>query len=266
MQTDSGALPGGHRARRPGLSEGFASLFFGFGFLLRRPAALPYALVPVFWFSALSALGVWASVHWVLPGVHSVLPVPDGTLGQLALKALSWVAVGLVAVVAVGLALFLAPPLSAPALERLVTLVEAELGVASRAPIGWTREIWLGLKASIGGLLLFGPVLALLSLADLVFPPFALVSLPLRVAVASLWLAYTLFDYPQSLRGYPIRERFRLLRRGFSAALGFGLACSAVFWLPCVTPVVLPAGVVAATRLFWRIVSSTSPTEHTHDS
>jgi CysZ protein len=261
MQTDSGALQRGPAARRPGLRDGFASLFFGFGFLVRRPAALPFALVPMFWFSALSGLGVWASVHWVLPAVQAALPVAESGIGQLAIRALSWVAVGVVAAVAVAFALFLAPPLSAPALERLVALVEAELGIAPRPSIGWAREMWLGLKASVCGLLVFGPVLALLSLVDLLLPPAALFSLPLRVAVASVWLSYTLFDYPQSLRGYPIRERLRLLRSGLGAALGFGLACSALFWLPCVTPVVLPAGVIAATRLFWRIVSSTGAPE-----
>jgi hypothetical protein len=256
MQPDPGALERRLTARPPGLGEGFASLFFGFGFLWRRPAALPFALVPMFWFCALSALGVWASLHWALPAVQSALPTPEGDLGQLAVKAVAWVAVGLVAAIGVALALFLAPPLSAPALERLVTLVETDLGVPARTPLGWAQEMWVGLKASVCGLLLFAPVLALLSLIDFVFPPAALLTVPVRVAIASLWLAYTLFDYPQSLRGYRIRERLRLVRVGFSGVLGFGLACSALFWLPCATPLVLPAGVIAATKLFWRIVEA----------
>jgi uncharacterized protein involved in cysteine biosynthesis len=102
----------------------------------------------------------------------------------------------------------------------------------------------------------FAPLLALLSLADLVFPPGAVLTVPLRLAFGSLWLAYTLFDYPQSLRGYPVRRRLRLLRRGFAPALGFGLACSALFWFPCATPFVLPAGVIAGTRIFWEIQRS----------
>jgi hypothetical protein len=72
--------------------------------------------------------------------------------------------------------------------------------------------------------------------------------------VASLWVAYALFDYPQSLRGFPIRARFRLLRQALAPALGFGLGCSALFWLPCATPLVLPVGVIAASELFCRIL------------
>jgi uncharacterized protein involved in cysteine biosynthesis len=256
MQPAPGVLNRSPTARPPGVGEGFTSLFFGFAFLWRKPAALPFALVPMLWFCALSALGVWAALRWALPALEALLPTPEGQLGQLAVAALSWVAVGVTAAVGVAVALFLAPPLSAPALERLVTMVEAELGVPARTPESWVREMWLGLKASVCGLLLFAPALALLSLVDLVFPPAALVTVPVRVAIASLWLAYTLFDYAQSLRGYPIRERLRLLRVGFPGVLGFGLACSALFWLPCATPLVLPSGVIAATRLFWRIVES----------
>lgn len=240
----------------PSFGQGFASVFFGFRFLLRRPAAVPFALVPVAWFCALSALGVWASIRFVVPGVESAFTTPEGDIGRFAVRAVSWVVTGLVAALGVALALFLSPPLSAPALERLVTLVETERGAPPPESFGWAREMWLGLKASLFGLALFGPLLLLLSLLDFAFPPLALVTFPLRVVLASLWLAYTLFDYPQSLRGYGMPQRMRVLRKGFAGALGFGLACSALFWLPCLTPLVLPAGVIGATELFHRIVES----------
>ena len=70
------------------------------------------------------------------------------------------------------------------------------------------------------------------------------------------WLAYTMFDYPQSLRGFPIRARLRLLRRALAPTIGYGLTCSLLFWTACAIPLLLPVGVIAATQLFWRVAQS----------
>jgi uncharacterized protein involved in cysteine biosynthesis len=222
--------------------------------LFRTPGSLPYAAVPVLCFVVLSALGMWASIEFLLPAFARMLPdAADGGLRGFFVSAASWLLTLLAAAAGVFVALLLAPVLSAPALEHLVSMAEAELAVPPRAPIGFWGEVGAGLRASLCGLLVFGPLLAALALLDLAFPPAAVVTVPLRFGFGSLWLAYTLFDYPQSLRGYPARRRLRLLRRGFLPALGFGLGCSVLFWFPCVTLLVLPVGVVAATELFWKI-------------
>jgi CysZ protein len=240
----------------PTFRDGLSSLLFGFRFLLRRPQALPFAAVPVLVVMVLSGLAVYGAIRWALPAVRELSPAFENDLGRVAVGLLSWVATLLVATIGIALSFVLAPTLSAPALERLVTLVEEARGAPPRAALGWVREAWLGLRASLIGLLVFSPVLALLLVLELVLPVVAVVTLPVRIVVASLWVAYALFDYPQSLRGYPIRARFHLLRHALAPVLGFGLGCSALFWLPCLAPLVLPVGVIAASELFWRIVSA----------
>ncbi len=168
----------------------------------------------------------------------------------------SFVGTVLVATLGALLALSLAPTLAAPALERLVTLTEEEIGAPPRAPLGFVREIVLGLRASFIGFCLFAPVLALLFLSELIFPVSVVATVPIRFAVAALWLAYTMFDYPQSLRGFPIRARLRLLRRSLAPTIGYGLTCSLLFWTACAIPLLLPVGVIAATQLFWRVAQS----------
>ena len=240
----------------PTFRDGLFSLLFGFRFLVRKPQSWPFAAVPVVLVLALSGLSLFAAWHWALPVVHGLLPQAEGNLGRVAVGLVSWAATLFAATFGIAMAFVVAPTLSAPALEQLVTLVERERGTPPRPALGWSREVWLGLRASLIGLVVFFPLLAVLSLAELMLPVSAVVTLPLRVVVASLWVAYALFDYPQSLHGYPIGDRFRLLRRALAPVLGFGLGCSALFWLPCLAPLVLPVGVVAATELFWRIVRS----------
>jgi CysZ protein len=240
----------------PTFRDGLSSLLFGFAFLLRRPQALPFAAVPVFVVFVLSGLAVYGAIRWALPAVRELSPAFENDFGRVAVGLVSWLATLLVATFGIVLSFVLAPTLSAPALERLVTFVEDARGAPPRAALGWAREAWLGLRASLIGLLVFAPLLALLSVLELVLPVATVVTLPARIVVASLWVAYALFDYPQSLRGYSIRARFRLLRHALAPVLGFGLGCSALFWLPCLAPLVLPIGVIAASELFWRIVSA----------
>lgn len=240
----------------PGFREGVGSLLFGFAFLLRRPKALPLAAVPVFVVLALSSLSVFASLRWALPQFREALPELESELGRTAASVVSWVGAAVVASAGVLFAFVLSPSLSAPALEGLVTLVERERGAPERPSLGFLREVWLGLRAALIGFLVFSPVLLSLWLLELFLPVAIVVTLPLRILVASLSLAYALFDYPQSLRGYPVRARFRLIRAAALPVLGFGVGCSVLFWLPCATPLLLPVGVVGATELFWRILSA----------
>ena len=177
----------------------------------------------------------------------------------------SFVGTALVATLGALLALSLAPTLAAPALERLVTLTEEEIGAPPRAPLGFVREIVLGLRASFIGFCLFAPVLAILFLSELIFPVSVVATVPIRFAVAALWLAYTMFDYPQSLRGVPIRARLRLLRRALAPTIGYGVTCSLLFWTACAIPLLLPVGVIAATQLFWRVAQADPEPEEEPD-
>src|SRR4051794_27933897 len=124
-----------------GFWRGFVAPFGALRQLLGLPRAWPLMLVPVVVFGLLEALVVGASWHFLKPWVSSWL-AGEGALRQIGASAASWLAVALAALVGWLLAGFLAPVVSAPALERIVSLTEVELGVPARAPLGFVAEFW----------------------------------------------------------------------------------------------------------------------------
>lgn len=238
-----------HPSSRPGFGAGVRSLGAGFLLLVRRPALWPFALVPVVVFSVLAsvalALAVWVARPWLLERLPSASRWYTELGGQVA----GVVLVLVLAVVGWVLAALLTPPLSAPALERIVDRIETELGLPARAPLGFFSELACGLRATCAAALFGGAVFTALWLLELAFPPVALVTLPLRLLGSSLLVAWSLFDYPLTLRGIGFRSRLAIVRANLSCWLGFGAAFALVFWLPFCGIALLPVGVAAATLL-----------------
>jgi CysZ protein len=247
--------------RRPSttFTAGLLSVFRAFGQLGRLPKAWPYALVPTFVFVALATLGVWGAFAWLEPIMRGALPQATSWYGRYGANVVSWVGAAFGALAAVLLAMVLAAPISAPALERIVALVEIEIGAPPRPRIGWFGEIACGLRALAAGAMFGIPAGALLWLVDLLFPPATLVTVPLRALVAALVVAWNLIDYPLTLRGIRVRERLALVRTEWRSFVGFGLGFLAAFWVPCCGIVFLPVGVIGATRLTSRWLSASSP-------
>lgn len=241
----------------PGFRGAFGSVFAGVGFLLRTPAALPYAAVPpavLFVLATLAAAtALWVVQPWVL---EQLAPADPTWLSRVGATAASWAAAAATVALGFVLSLALTPPLSGPALERIVTLVEEELGVPARPPTSFLQEMWCGVRAQAFAAMFVVPTVATLWLVELVFPPSAVVVVPAKIGVASLGLAWNLLDYPLTLRGVRMRERFRFLVAHRREALGFGLAFAALFWVPCFNVLMLPVGVVAATRVLWRTLAA----------
>jgi CysZ protein len=226
-----------------------SAVFGGFGTIARHPALWPWALVPLFVLVALEASFIAFALMVGGPWVRAHLPVFPSTWGQVGVELVSWVAIAMVVLIGWFVAVPLAPPLSAPALEHVVRRVEEELGVPPRESIGFFRELLCGFRALAGGLAVGVPILALLWLVELVAPPVAIVTTPLKFVVGSLLVAWGLFDYPLTLRGVGFRARLALMRENFSCVLGFGFAFALVFWVPCCGVAFLPVGAAAATRL-----------------
>lgn len=112
------------------------------------------------------------------------------------------------------------------------------------------------LAVSIGLFLQVPALLASLFSFGLGFIPFLgpLISLPLGLfgwVLAGVLQAWNLLDYPFSLAGLRIRDRLAFVAGNPGKVLGLGLplAFCSLFLLP----VVLPVGVIAATRLFVKI-------------
>lgn len=237
---------------RVGFGRGFVAPFGAIGGIVREPRAWPYALVPALVFLLLELGVVLASWRLLKPWVNARLGGGAGWQDFGAALA-AWLSVLLVAALGWVLAALLTPALSAPALERLVGLVERELGVTPRAPLGFVEELGCGLRATLSSLAITLPLVLGLTLLELLVPPLSALTTPLKLLVGALGVAWGLFDYPLTLRGVGVRERWGFVSRHFAAVLGFGLAFSLVFWLPCFGILMLPVGVVAATRLYWEI-------------
>jgi CysZ protein len=257
MESQSDQTDGGRR-RTPGVVDGIAAVFRGFGFVVRTPRAWLPSAVPGLLLLLLAGADTFVAVTWFRPIVVSALPTASGALGRYGVSAVAWLATALAVALGGLVALAVTPPLSAPALDRVVALQEAALSLPPRAPLGLLAELSCGLRAQMTAVAVGGPVLATLWLATLFAPPLAVVTLPLKYTAAAFLLAWGLLDYPLTLWGVGVRARGQLLRRHWRATLGFGLGFAIAFAVPCGAVVLLPAGVAGATRLLASLRASNS--------
>jgi uncharacterized protein involved in cysteine biosynthesis len=231
-----------------GFWRGFVVPFAALRRLLGLPRAWPFMLVPAIVFLLLEGVFVGLAWRFLKPWASEHLAAVSWLPNALAIGA-SWLVAALAVVLGWLLAVFLAPVLSAPALERVVGITELDLRAPPRAPLGFVSEFWCGARALLSSLMITLPLVLGLSLLELFVPPLAVIILPIKLLLAALGVAWGLFDYPLTLRGIGSRERFQFMRRHFAVVLGFGTAFSLVFWLPCLGIVMLPVGVAAATQL-----------------
>jgi CysZ protein len=234
------------RGDRVGFFAGAGAFFEGVGFVVGTPRTWPRAMVPMAMALVLvgglgvgGVIGAEAYAHHALGDGFGA-----GLLGVL-------LAAGAI-VLAVVIGVSLAQPLSGWALDGLVREQDRGMGVppAPEQPMGHAalRSLASALLAIAAGL----PLIVLLTLLGWIVPPAAVVTLPLKVVVASLLLAWDLLDYPLGLRGVGIGARIGWCMRNFGAMLGFGLAAMVVFVVPGLGLLALPCGVAGAARLVAR--------------
>jgi CysZ protein len=232
----------------PGFLTGIGSFFSGFGFLVTRPSVWLYAMVPVAVGAGITALLGGLAIAFLPAKIAAWIGATSwvGVLGTWLLKVLAGaIAVALAALVGFSLA----QPLSGPALNKIATAVERELGAPPLPATTFVDDVVKGLK-SVGVAYLFGlPILAVLALVAFFFPPASIVTFPLKLVIVALLVSWDLCDYPLSLRGLPIRERLAFMKRHVAAVLGFGAGLAVLSLVPCALLLVLPAGVAGATRL-----------------
>jgi CysZ protein len=252
------------RPERPGVGEGARSLFGGFGFVLSKPDVWPLAIVPVAVALALSATLGWTIVALVPARIEALLgPSSSAAFGILA--ALLKVVATLVAILLAAIISFtLAQPLSGPALERIVRRVEADLGAPTWPKTSLFEDVSRSLQSVLVGSAFALPILAVLFILDFIFPPIAVVAIPLKIVVTAVLITWDVCDYPLSIRGIPISERVSFLARNIRPVLGFGLGLALISLIPCALLLVLPAGVAGAARLVvaierWEAAARGSP-------
>lgn len=237
--------------RKTGLWEGLAALFGGVGFICGRPRNWGYASVPAIVAVVLTGLFgtglVWLSV-W---GAGKIIDPSSGTWAEVGMWALRVVLAIVALLVAALLALTLAQPVSGFALDELSRRQERELAVE-----GGTREwpeapgaFFRSLRVTFFGLLCGVAAVASLSVITFLIPIAAVVTIPLKFYASALVVAWDLLDYPLGLRGLGVRARIRFCTDHLAAVSGLGLAAGALLLVPGLGLLLLPIGVVGATRL-----------------
>jgi CysZ protein len=93
------------------------------------------------------------------------------------------------------------------------------------------------------------PLLGALAVVDLFVPIAIVVTMPLKLLITALMVAWDLLDYPFSLRKMRVRERLAWVRANLRAVVTFGALGALGLMVPFVGLLVLPIGVAGATHL-----------------
>jgi CysZ protein len=252
MDDEPGIVPGMKRPSVRGrvtLLSGLEAFGSGIGFVLITPRVWGYALVPVAMLLLLSCgltgLAIWGSHrfgNWLIR--------PDvGTWGEIGRWSLK-IALDLVGfVAAVLVALSLAQPLSGFALESVSHAQEIALMGTAAPKTSFFAALVSTAKAVAVALMIGGTLLAILFLISFLFPPAAVVTVPLKVLVCGWMLAWDFIDYPLAMRGVGLEGRFAWVGRNFAAFTLFGVLWALLLVVPGMQLVILPMGVAGATRL-----------------
>lgn len=228
-----------------GFFAGVRALFGGLGFVVTTPGIWPWAMVPVvvatLLFAGATALAIWGG-----GALAAHLVDPAHVVWSWALKIVLWL-VGVV--VGFFVALTLAQPISGFALEAIARRQEVALGGRTWPDVPFARGLLSSLRVSLTALAISLPILFVLAVITLLFPPASIVTVPLKLIVTGLAAAYDFLDYPFSVRDAPVPHRVEFMRANFWAVLGFGLSAAALLLVPGVALLLLPFGVAGATRM-----------------
>jgi CysZ protein len=232
-----------------GIMAALRAFVGGIGFVLTTPSVWPWAAVPAAIMLALlcgvTGLGWWGAAE-LLANLFGSERDTWGAIGYW----LSLMAAGaIVLLIAMLAALTLAQPLAGFALERIAHAQEYELTGYRRPSLSYFASLCLNLRTVAFAVIVGGTALALLLAVNLVYPPAAVVTVPLKFLVCSWILAWDFIDYPLGLRGLGVRARLRWTIRHFGAFTGFGALWAVVCFVPGIALVLLPMGVAGATRL-----------------
>jgi len=233
--------------------EGVGILFGGFRLWGTSPkrmllGMIPAAIVGVVFLAALIVLAVStvSIADWATPFADTWDEPYRSSIRVAAGVALIAVAVVVLLYAYAAVTLLVGDPFY----ERIWADVERALG---DAPAENGDSAWRGLMTGLvraGGLLLLtvptGAALFLLGFVPIVGQTVVPV---LGLAVGGWFLALELTGYAFDARGASLRDRRRLLARRRARTLGFGMTVAALFLVPALSVLVMPAAVSGATVL-----------------
>jgi uncharacterized protein involved in cysteine biosynthesis len=229
--------------------DGVSAVGRAFAWIFATPRVWILALWPLITWLMFSVLAVYGAFKWVREWGESWFTAASNGAEQALGATVPWLLALLATVLGLFVAWLVTPLFSGPILEKIVRERERDLGVPSRAEVGFIAGLWLGIKAQLTLALVVTPLLIALWLLGWLLPPLMFATYPMKVIITVLVVAFVLFDYPLTLRGMRVRDRWRLMRENPAPALGFGAVFTALFWVPFASILLLPAGAAAAAEL-----------------
>lgn len=226
-----------------GLFRGAAAFFGGVRWVVTTPRIWPRALVPV-----ATALLLIAGLGIV--GVRGAMALSHRELGEGPGAGFVGVLLALAALVlALVIGVAIAQPLSGWALDGIVRIQEQDLGIAPAVQPPFLKTTLASLASALLGLAVGVPLIVLLTLVGWLLPPAALATVPIKVLIGAVMLAWDLLDYPLASRGLGVRARLSWCANHPGALVGFGMAALLFFAVPGIGLLALPCGVAGAVRL-----------------
>jgi len=234
-----------HDDRRSiGAFDGLRAVFGGIEFVLRTPSVWGWSLVPV-GFMALLSFGL-CGLSWWGAWEASLALVGEKNFGTWTLTVLFALLGAMLAVLA---ALAFAQPCSGFALEAISRAQERALTGRASPAIPYWATLGRNLKVIAATLILGGGAMVALFVVEFVFPPAAVVTVPLKFLIGGWLMAWNFLDYPLGLRGMGFRAGVRWVCQHFGAVTVFGLTWWSVVLFPGAVLFLLPMGVAGATQL-----------------
>lgn len=219
-------------------------------YIRATPASWFAAAVPSGIASALSLLFGFFAVRTFSPWLANALS-PEGEAWRFVWHIVRWLSLASGVYAGLLASLWITPALSAPALERLVRLTEETVDAPPRRAQGFWFELTCGLRAQLALVVVTLPIALALWLLGWILPLLSPIVLILQSILLGLAVSWNLLDYPLTLRGIGYQQRWGVASRNAGTLLAFGLPFAALFWIPGLGIVLLPVGVVAATRILW---------------
>ncbi|CAF3715840.1 unnamed protein product [Rotaria sp. Silwood1] len=233
----------------PGFLNGIIAPFQGFYFILIHPSTWTRALIPAFIFTILL-------FTFSIPSIWGMYLLTNHLIQQYPSRWIHyslWLLRIILYIVAIFLSLILAfitaQPLSAPALESLVRTQEHYLKYPNRPEESFCSSVWRSIRVAIVSIITALCIFIILTIMEFFFPPFIIITIPLKFIVTGFILAYDIIDYPLSLHLFGVRERTPWFKHYIWATVGFGLSMEIIFLIPGSFFLLLPAGVCGATIL-----------------
>lgn len=223
---------------------GLRAFFGGIGFIIATPAVWGWSLVPIA-FMALLSLGLCGLSWWGAWEASKAL-VGEENFGTWSLTILF----GLFgAMLAVLIALTLAQPCSGFALEEICRAQERAMVGRSSPAIPYWASLRRNLKVIVVTLVFGSAFLLVLFVIEFLFPPAAIVTVPLKFFIGGWLMAWNFLDYPLGLRGLGLLDSLGWVFRHFGAVTVFGLTWWSLVLFPGAILLLLPMGVAGAARL-----------------